>query len=763
MTHFGGRWRVVAIGVGLLVTAVLVAAQPGSQTGSSAPTSAQPFLAARAQLDQTVWAPEVLAQHYERRFVQLWDLLLQGDDKYGALANFPFATLRFGLPAGQESLDLGIRRTTYTGTARNLSPEAWGVLLDRFQGEGYVIEQTEWHHSSFEPPKDGRDAQSEVSAVIHAVREDPPHRVIVQARLAVTWSSLVDAQDVPIPNVITVADLQILDRQAPSAFREVFQVASTATQRPLQPLLVEDLDGDGRLEIVMAGRNRVLWNRGPGQFEAAPFLQEDHAIADAAILADFTGDGHLDFVAVDTTLYPLLFEGDAGGQFTKPAQRLADVQFKHPKVFTASDIDADGDLDLFIANYKNSYTDGQMASPYYDANDGYPAYLFRNDGNGVFRDITEAAGLGAKRFRRTYSSSFVDLDDDTDMDLIVISDFAGLDLYLNNGQGQFTDVTDTLGRDRHLFGMSHTFGDYDLDGNLDFYVTGMGSTTARRLEGMGLGPDDKPEHNDLRSAMGYGNRMFVRRGDKFGVAAFNDQIAQSGWSWGTSSFDFDNDGDEDIFVANGHISGKSIQDYCTVFWRHDIYTDDSQDNVGRENMFDFVMSPLQDTAISWNGYEHKVLWMNGGGARFTNVAYLLGVAFEYDARAVVTDDLDGDGHVDLLVVEFLWETDNHTLHVYQNRLPEAGNWIGVRLREAGPGLSTIGTIVTVRTKAGSQMRRFVTGDSFSAQHSSTAHFGLGSQTEVETIEVRWPNGRMRRIDRPDINQYLTVQSPVGTH
>ena len=763
MTHFGGRWRLVATAVGLLITAALVAAQPGSQTGSSAPTSAQPFLAARAQLDQTVWAPEVLAQHYERRFVQLWDLLLQGDDKYGALANFPFSTLRFGRPAGQESLDLGIRRTTYTGNARNLSPEAWGALLNQFQSEGYAIEQTEWHHSSFEPPQDDRAAQSEVSAVIHAVRENPPHRVIVQAKLAVTWSSQVDAQDVPIPDVIEVADLQILDRQAPSAFREVFQVASTATQRPLQPLLVEDLDGDGRLEIVMGGRNRVLWNRGPGQFESAPFLKDDHAIADAAILADFTGDGHLDFVAVDTTLYPLLFEGDAGGQFTKPAQRLADVQFKHPKVFTASDIDADGDLDLFIANYKNSYTDGQMASPYYDANDGYPAYLLRNDGNGVFRDITEVAGLGTKRFRRTYSSSFVDLDDDTDMDLIVISDFAGLDLYLNNGQGQFTDVTDTLGRDRHLFGMSHTFGDYDLDGNLDLYVTGMGSTTARRLEGMGLGPDDKPEHNDLRSAMGYGNRMFVRRGDKFGVAAFNDQIAQSGWSWGTSSFDFDNDGDEDIFVANGHISGKSIQDYCTVFWRHDIYTDDSQDNVGRENMFDFVMSPLQETDISWNGYEHKVLWMNEEGARFTNVAYLLGVAFEYDARAVVTDDLDGDGHVDLLVVEFLWETDNHTLHVYQNRLPEAGNWIGVRLREAGPGLSTIGTIVTVRTKAGSQMRRFVTGDSFSAQHSSTAHFGLGSQTEVEAIEVRWPNGTTRRIDRPVINQYLTVESPVGTH
>ena len=226
MTHFGRRWCLVATAVGLLITAALVAAQPGSQTGSSAPTSAQPFLAARAQLDQTVWAPEVLAQHYERRFVQLWDLLLQGDDKYGALANFPFSTLRFGLPAGQESLDLGIRRTTYAGTARNLSPEAWGALLNQFQSEGYAIEQTEWHHSSFEPPQDDRAAQSEVSAVIHAVRENPPHRVIVQAKLAVTWSSQVDAQDVPIPDVIEVADLQILDRQAPSAFREVFQVAS---------------------------------------------------------------------------------------------------------------------------------------------------------------------------------------------------------------------------------------------------------------------------------------------------------------------------------------------------------------------------------------------------------------------------------------------------------------------------------------------------------------------------------------------------------
>ncbi|MEC7769190.1 MAG: CRTAC1 family protein [Acidobacteriota bacterium] len=763
MTHSANIGRVAAMSGGVLLVVALATAQSASQTFPPAPVGAQPFLAARAQLDQTVWSPEVLAQHYEQRFVQLWDELLQGDDHYNALGSFPFSTLSFGGLTGRESLDLGIQRTTYSGASHNLSPDDWRAVLDQFQSEGYEIEQTEWHHSSFEPPEAGRAAHSEVSAVIHAVRENPPHRVIVQATLAVTWSPRVDAQDVPIPGDIEVANLEILERYAPPAFQKVFQVASTDTSRLLQPLLVQDLNGDGRSEIILAGRNLVFWNRGSGQFESTPFLSNDHAFADAAILADFTGDGHLDFVAVDTSLYPLLFEGDSSGQFTTPGRRLADAQFEQPKVFTASDIDGDGDLDLFIANYKNSYDDGQMASPYYDANDGHPAYLFRNEGDGTFIDVTEAAGLSAKRFRRTYSSSFVDLDNDNDMDLIVVSDFAGLDLYLNDGTGQFTDVTEDLGRNRHLFGMSHTFGDYDLDGNLDLYVTGMGSTTARRLEGMGLGPEDKPEQNDLRSTMGYGNRMFVRQGNKFGVAAFNDQIAQSGWSWGTSSFDLDNDGDQDIFVANGHISGKSIQDYCTVFWRHDIYTDDSQENAGRDDMFQFVMSPLQETEISWNGYEHKVLWMNGGGTRFTNVAYLLGVAFEYDARAVVTDDLDGDGHVDLLVVEFKWETNDHTLHVYQNRLPEAGNWIGVRLREGGPGLSTIGATVTIVTETGSQFRRFVTGDSFSAQHSATAHFGLGAQTEVETIEVRWPNGTTRRIDRPAINQYFTVKPPLGTN
>ncbi len=762
--HIG---RVVLMLAAGLISAAVIHAQPVSTNSTVISRSSkstvdtlevQELVAGREALDRTLWQPEVEAQRHERRFTELWDNLLRCDDKFALLASFPFATLTLGAPAEQENLDLDIRRTRFGETTRELSPAEWAEMLNGYQRDGYEIVQTEWHHSKFEPPEQGRMARSIVSAVIHVARENPPHRVALTTDLDVIWSSEADAQDTPIPDSISVTKLEILERTAPPVFREMF-AENRSTGQILMPLLVYDLDGNGLSDIVLAGVNRVLWNRGPGQFEAEPFLPERHNFYDSGVLADFTGDGHVDYVAVDLDKYPLLFEGDATGHFPTPAKRIADVQFGKPKSFTAGDIDADGDLDLFIANYKQPYEDGQMPTPYYDALDGFPAYLLRNDGDGTFTDVTEESGLAPKRLRRTFSSSFVDLDDDGDLDLLVVSDFAGLDLYENDGRGRFTDVSEQFGDNRYLFGMGHTFADFDLDGNLDFYAIGMSSTTARRLDDMGLRRDDKPEFTARRAAMTYGNRMFLRDGNTFELAPFADQMARAGWAWGTSSFDFDNDGDQDVFVANGHISGKSTQDYCTTFWRHDLYAGDSQNSSVREDLFALLQMPLQEDDVSWNGYEHKALFMNEGGEGFTNVAFLLGVAFEYDGRAAVTDDLDGDGLVDLLTIEYRQQDNGdveYILHIYQNRFEDAGNWIGVRLRESGLGFSPIGATVRVETAAGSQMTRLVTGDSYSSQHATTVHFGLGKATEIVAIEVRWPNGVERRIEGPALNQYITM-------
>jgi hypothetical protein len=397
-----------------------------------------------------------------------------------------------------------------------------------------------------------------------------------------------------------------------------------------------------------------------------------------------------------------------------------------------------------------------MPSPYYDANDGHPAYLLKNDGAGRFTDATEAAGLTEKRFRRTYASSFVDLDDDDDLDLLVVSDFSGIDLYHNDGSGHFVDANDSIRSDRHLFGMSASFADYDLDGRLDFFVAGMASTTARRLEALGLPRADEAEARDMRMRMAFGNRMYLATDTGWSEPEFSADVARTGWTWGTTAFDFDNDGDPDIFAANGHQSGESTQDYCANFWTHDIFDGDSTPNESLASLFDQTTAGFAEGRESWDGYQKNHLLMNRGGLGFTNVAFLLGVADEFDGRSAVSGDLDRDGRVDLVVVESLGD-EREKLHIYRNQLDTGHHWIGVELREEGGGLSPVGAKVVVHTADRDYVGRVMTGETLMGQHSTTLHFGLGTETEVEAIEVHWVSGDSRRVRDPAIDRYHRIR------
>lgn len=712
----------------------------------------------RRKLDQLIWGPEVLAQQYETRIVELWDDLLKAEQKFQVLAAFNFSSLQIPAHQNSEPLQHQIARYSFSGKGQVWTNDQWQKFIASAISDGYSLEQSEWHHSGFTPPSNGGGAQSRVNFELHIGRSEPAHRLIIKGVMDIQWRVSLGV-DVGIEaDTIAVTDMTILEREQAPIFQEVFNVVGSDESPLIHPLLVYDLDKDGLSEIVVGGQNVVLRNHGNGKLVAEQLFEKRRAMYDGAVIADFSGDGQVDFVGVDESGYPLLFKGNEKGQFDSDPVIMSDTHLSLPKSFTAGDIDGDGDLDIHIANYKYAYRQGQMPSPYFDANDGYPAVLLRNDGDGKFADITEASGLGDKRNRRSYSSSFVDLDDDRDMDLIVVSDYAGFDVYMNDGKGKFVDVTSDFGLDRHFFGMGHTFDDFDGDGKLDFYVIGMSSTTARRLAEMGVGRNDLKKHTEMREAMGYGNRMFLRRDKGFVKAPFNDQVARTGWSWGTSTFDFDNDGDKDIFVANGHYSGESTQDYCTTFWRHDIYEQGSE-NVARDMLFQTESTDLREANISWNGYEHKVLYLKHND-EYINIAYLLGVAFEYDARAVVTEDIDQDGRQDLLVVEHQAEGLDKTqyrLHIYRNVFASAGQWVGVQLSDS-KGQSTIGATVEVVTKAGKQFSRIVTGDSFSSQHSANVHFGLGTLSEVEEINVTWSDGRKRTLKKPAVERYHEVSN-----
>jgi len=455
-----------------------------------------------------------------------------------------------------------------------------------------------------------------------------------------------------------------------------------------------------------------------------------------------------------------LVTGNANGQFDRPGRRVwkAPQPLQFPFLLTAGDVDGDGHLDIWLAQYKAPYFDGNMPTPYYDANDGEPSFLLLNDGLGNFVDTTENAGLAPKRYRRTYSASFIDLDDDGDLDLTVVSDFAGVDLYYNDGHGHFTDLTNTKLSESHLFGMSHCFGDFNKDGKLDLLAIGMNSYVAQRLDNLKLKLDRFPDYGAMRSKMGYGNRMYLSKNDTFVQSLLNDQVARTGWSWGATAFDLDNDGDEDIYVANGHKSRQTVKDYEPQFWCHDIYVANSKPDVVKKLYFQSFGNKHYGRGESYGGYYKNKLFLNENGKSFLEVGYLMGVALEQDSRNVVSDDLDADGRVDLVVTTWNNSPQPHdpTLVVFRNRCENGNNWIGLHLHENGPGTSPLGAKVTLTFAEGKQIRHLVTGDSHRSQHATTVHFGLGKATNVRSVEIRWPNGKTEQITNPTINRYHEV-------
>ncbi|HYG74220.1 MAG TPA: CRTAC1 family protein [Planctomycetota bacterium] len=717
-----------------------------------------PDLADQAnRLDATLWKKEIQAQEYEKTFIHLWDVLRKTSDKSKVLKEFPFTSLQLGKPGTPEQIKWGIQRLkSEGGEKKTLTQPQWSDLLDSLKADGYRLLECEFHHAKFDIDPQGF-AHSTMNMLLHVVRTAQQERHIIKGALQIDWSKEKDKNGNFIPDKIDATDITVISRKGLTPFIDgkVWTAADLRVglrhMSTPEPLILYDLDRDGLSEIILPGWNLIFWNVGNGRFETQPLLQRPISKVTGAILADFDNDGQPDLICAPEDSELIMVKGLPGGRFSQESRNLG-IKVNMAVALTAGDLDKDGVLDLFVSQYRWPVAGQMAATPYYDANDGHPSYLLKNDGHGNFTDITEQAGLSKKRNRRTFSTSLVDLNDDSFPDLLVVSDFCGVDLYHNDGRGRFIDVTSKALTSTKLFGMGHSIADFNCDGKFDFYAIGMSSTTARRLEAMKLNREDLPEHNAMRMKMGYGNRMYLGNGDgTFADAPFDGSVNRTGWSWGVTAFDFENDGFQDIFVANGFKSGQSCKDYCTEFWRHDIYMDTSKPNPSI-NTFLNRNPELYGPNISWNGFEHKNLLMNLNGKDFINVAFLMGVAYEFDGRAVVSDDLNADGKVDLLVTEWSYEI-NAALHMALNNFDSGNNWIGVRLREEGGGFTPVNAQITVASASGKQKALLVTGDSYRAQHANTKHFGLSKDAQAEYIEVKWANGKTRRINKPAINQY----------
>ena len=490
--------------------------------------------------------------------------------------------------------------------------------------------------------------------------------------------------------------------------------------------LFVDVDDDGWIDLLLIdggsyadaavaakARHRLFRNLGNGSFRdvtAASGLTA-RAYGMGACAGDVDNDGRID-VYVTAAGGNTLYRNTGGGMFTD-ITRAAGVGLAGWSTSCAFlDVDRDGDLDLFVANYLDAPKtinpfcgDPQRRIRVYCHPLNYrglPSVLYRNDGKGQFTDVSAESGI-AKYIGNGLGVAVGDYDDDGLPDVFVANDAVPNFLFHNEGTGRFSEVGLAAGvsvaRDgKPRAGMGTEFADYNGDGRLDLVVTNHEFETHSLFRNDGRGL-----FTDATVESGIGPPTLPYVG--FGVAFF----------------DADNDANLDLAIVNGHV--------------------------------------IDNTAMFRSGSTHaqrKLLLRNINGRRFADIGRQAGSGFARDGvgRSLIAGDIDNDGDVDLLV------TNNGGAPELLRNDSARLNAIEVRVL-VRPGRDAIGARITLTAGGRSWVREVKSGSSYLGQNDLRAHFGLGQTTRVDRLEIRWPDGRLERVENPPVNQVVTVEEGKG--
>jgi hypothetical protein len=578
-----------------------------------------------------------------------------------------------------------------------------------------------------------RRVRCAVTPELASALEDPGANLTLWLRVGDPTRETTSQPVTKMPAVETPASGPLRDVTAASGINAV-HFEGEAEQLDIRPTMGPgaawgDIDGDGRQDAVIlqgGGRpgtealaDRVYRGIEGGRFEDitanAGLGRGDAGMG--ALLVDINGDGPLDLYCANYG-QDRLFLGQGDGTFVEAVGLLPKLDLWSASV-AAADPDGDGDLDLYISSYLDYDTDKmppeeelgryQREDPTEMLPFAFPGQrnvflrnMLSETGTLGFEDVTETLGLLDIQ-GRGMQIVFWDFDRDGDEDLYVANDVSMNVLYRNEGDGTFKDVSFSTGLDDPRGGMGLALGDVDLDGDEDVFLTNW------ELEANAL----------------YLNSVLSHSGSKRRRASFHDYTVRSGLgpsgigatSWGAELFDLDLDGDLDLYVANGYTS----PDY-------------------------------ESTGICVGQLDH--LFLGDGTGKFAQVAAAAtGVGHISQAsRGAIGADYDGDGDVDLLVT-----ANNGRAVLLQNNAERKGHWMGLRLRQPGPNTRAIGAEVTLTTREGTVLRRAVrAGQGYLTGNAPELHFGLGEQTQLESVEVRWPDGERTQIE-PTIDRWQTIE------
>ena len=502
---------------------------------------------------------------------------------------------------------------------------------------------------------------------------------------------------------------------------------------------VADVNGDGMADIFFTsqiGGNELWKNLGDGTFANVTTLagvgMKDR-ISVSAAFADVDNDGDQDLYVTTVRMGNLLFENDGKGKFRDITKASGLGYVGHSSGAVFFDYDLDGRLDLFLVNVGKYTTEERGPGGYYIAYENafqghmFPerterSVLYRNLGGNKFADVSEQTGLLDGGW--SGDATAADFNEDGWPDLYLANDYGPEEMFLNQEGERF--VLSTAGLESESkSGMTVSLGDAFNEGRLDVFVTNI-SERAYLFQ-----------NNNLRL-----NRM-AEEGRFRNVA--DAAVADAGWAWGAQFGDLNNDGTNELFVANGFISADREQSY----WY-------SMSKIAGANgrLFDDARNWPAFENQSLSGYERSRVFLNRGVGGWVDVAEAVGVQDEYDGRAVALADLSNRGALDVIVAN-----QNQPAVVYRAYPDSANHWIAFALVGTQSNRSAIGAEVVIEAGELRQRRVVDGGMGFASQNDRRLHFGLGRQEWVDRVVIHWPSGEQQVVTRPEVDRFHTIEEP----
>ncbi|MBW3466489.1 VCBS repeat-containing protein [Arthrospiribacter ruber] len=522
---------------------------------------------------------------------------------------------------------------------------------------------------------------------------------------------------------------------------------------------VGDFNNDGLEDIFFTGNmteNKLYLNLGDFKFRditKSAGVGGKKSWTTGVSVVDINGDGLLDIYVcysgngnLDSRRNELFInQGDL--TFVESAK---DYGLDDPSNSTQAlffDFDNDGDLDLYLLNHhievinEIEFDDArQKRHPF--AGDK----LYRNDG-GKFTDITQEAGIKGSALGFGLGVVASDLNGDGWIDLYVSNDYIEPDyLYINNGDGTFSDrLPDYLQHISH-FSMGLDIADMNNDGLPDIFTLDMLPEDNKRQKLL-YGPENYEQyalmvnrgfyHQNMRNMLhlNHGEGMFSEIGQLSG-------ISNTDWSWSALFFDADNDGHKDLFVTNGYYRDYTNRDFLK--YKGDYYFKTAVAGEKADTLH--LVTSMSSTPIS------NYFFGNTGNLTFQNHTRDAGLHQPNFSSGAVYADLNNDGKLDLIVNNI-----NQAASIYRNNHPAENYFIKVKLEGNSGNTSGIGSKVTVYTSEGNYFQEQSPVRGFQSSVSTTLHFGLGGNSKIDSIKVIWPGGKSSVIQNPKVNTTLSIK------